>query len=143
MSKKNTRTVIGQVVSDGMQKTAAVKVTHQRRHPLYSKYIRRTTKILVHDEEDRAKVGDQVVIRECRPLSKNKSWELVEVLESNESVALPDEPLASEVKHEAIPAETKPGPESTGETADSAEAASSARLESEDSPKNKDGAATS
>ena len=74
------RSVVGQVVSDRMDKTASVKVVRQLRHPLYGKYIRRSTKILVHDEENQARIGDQVRIRECRPRSRRKAWELVEVL---------------------------------------------------------------
>ena len=80
MSEK-IRSVIGQVVSDRMDKTASVEVVRQLRHPLYGKYIRRSTKVLVHDEENQAHIGDRVRIRECRPYSKHKAWELVEVLE--------------------------------------------------------------
>ena len=78
------RSVIGQVVSDRMDKTASVKVVRQLRHPLYGKYIRRSTKIMVHDEENQARIGDKVRIRECRPISRRKAWELIEVLESTE-----------------------------------------------------------
>ena len=81
MSEK-IRSVIGQVVSDRMDKTASVEVMRQLRHPLYGKYIRRSTKVLVHDEENQARIGDRVRIRECRPHSKHKAWELVEVLEA-------------------------------------------------------------
>ena len=56
-------------------------MVRQIRHPLYGKYIRRSTKVLVHDEENQAHVGDRVRIRECRPHSRHKAWELVEVLE--------------------------------------------------------------
>ena len=81
MSEK-IRSVIGQVVSDRMDKTASVQVERKFRHPLYGKYIRRSSKILVHDEENQARIGDQVRIRECRPHSRHKSWELVEVLKA-------------------------------------------------------------
>lgn len=81
MSEK-IRSVIGRVVGDRMDKTASVVVVRQLRHPLYGKYIRRSTKVLVHDEENRAHVGDRVRIRECRPHSRRKAWELVEVLEA-------------------------------------------------------------
>ena len=81
MSEK-IRSVIGQVVGDRMDKTASVEVVRQLRHPLYGKYIRRSTKILVHDEENRARIGDRVRIRECRPRSRRKAWELVEVLKA-------------------------------------------------------------
>ena len=78
------RSVTGQVVSDRMDKTASVKVVRQLRHPLYGKYIRRSTKIMVHDEENQARIGDKVRIRECRPRSRRKAWELIEVLETAE-----------------------------------------------------------
>lgn len=81
MSEK-IRSVIGQVVSDRMDKTASVEVVRQLRHPLYGKYIRRSTKVLVHDEENQAHIGDRVRIRECRPRSKQKAWELVEILKA-------------------------------------------------------------
>ncbi len=86
MSEK-ARSVIGQVVSDRMDKTAAVVVTRQLRHPLYGKYIRRSTKVLAHDEDNTAKIGDQVRIRECRTRSKHKAWEIIEVLRTQEAVA--------------------------------------------------------
>ena len=73
------RSVLGRVVSDRMDKTIAVRVDRSLRHPLYGKYIRRSTKLLAHDEENRAKVGDRVRIRECRPRARRKSWELVEI----------------------------------------------------------------
>ena len=76
------RSVIGQVVGDRMDKTASVEVVRQIRHPLYGKYIRRSTKLLVHDADNRARVGDRVRIRECRPHSRRKAWELVEVLKA-------------------------------------------------------------
>ena len=78
------RSVTGQVVSDRMDKTASVEVVRQLRHPLYGKYIRRSTKIMVHDEENQARIGDKVRIRECRPRSRRKAWELIEVLETAE-----------------------------------------------------------
>lgn len=79
MSEK-IRSVTGRVVSDRMDKTASVEVVRQLRHPLYGKYIRRSTKVMVHDEENKARAGDQVRIRECRPHSRHKAWELVEIL---------------------------------------------------------------
>lgn len=83
MSEK-IRSAVGRVVSDRMDKTAAVELVRQLRHPLYGKYIRRSTKVLVHDEKNQARAGDRVRIRESRPHSKRKAWELVEVLESAE-----------------------------------------------------------
>jgi small subunit ribosomal protein S17 len=75
------RTVMGRVVSDKMDKTAAIAVVRVVRHPLYGKFIRRTAKILVHDENNECRVGDTVTIAECRPLSKRKAWRLVQVVE--------------------------------------------------------------
>jgi small subunit ribosomal protein S17 len=75
------RTVMGRVVSDKMDKTAAIEVVRVVRHPLYGKFIRRTSKILVHDENNECRVGDTVTIAECRPVSKRKAWRLVQVVE--------------------------------------------------------------
>ena len=75
------RMVQGRVVSDKMNKTITVLVERQVQHPLYKKVIKRSTKLHAHDEEDRCGIGDVVVIAECRPLSKTKSWKLVEVVE--------------------------------------------------------------
>jgi len=76
-----TRTLVGQVVSDKMDKTMTVLVERRVKHPLYKKYIRRSTKLHAHDEENACKVGDLVSIEPCRPLSKSKSWRLHEILE--------------------------------------------------------------
>lgn len=78
---KMTRTVVGRVVSDKMNKSAVVMVERKVRHPLYDKYIRRSTKLHIHDENNECQAGDRVSIRECRPVSKTKCWRLVEVLE--------------------------------------------------------------
>ncbi len=82
---KNIRTATGKVVSDKMDQTISVAIARVVKHPLYGKYLRRTTKILVHDEENTCKPGDLVAIAECRPYSKRKSWRLVEVLERAEA----------------------------------------------------------
>jgi small subunit ribosomal protein S17 len=79
--EKTIRTTTGKVVSDKMDKTVTVLVERQVKHPMYGKYLRRSTKIKVHDEENSCKQGDLVTIAECRPISKNKSWQLVEVIE--------------------------------------------------------------
>jgi len=71
------RTVQGTVVSDAADKTIVVKVERRVRHPAYKKFITRSAKYMAHDEANSAKAGDVVRIRECRPLSKRKSWELV------------------------------------------------------------------
>ena len=79
--QKTIRTLTGQVVSDKMDKSAVVKVERKVRHPLYGKYVRRSTKYHIHDERNECRTGDTVSIRECRPISKTKSWTLVEVIE--------------------------------------------------------------
>ena len=84
MSESNAkvaRTVVGQVVSDKMEKSAIVMVERKVRHELYGKYMRRSTKLNIHDENNECKEGDTVMITECRPISKTKSWRLVEVVE--------------------------------------------------------------
>lgn len=78
---KKLRTVTGKVVSSKMDKTVAVMVERKVKHPLYGKYMRRSTKFMAHDAENTCNEGDLVMIAECRPISKNKSWRLVEVLE--------------------------------------------------------------
>ncbi len=71
------RVLQGVVVSDKMQKTVIVNVERRVMHPVYKKVIRRSKRYAAHDEENRCKVGDVVTIRECRPLSKRKRWEVV------------------------------------------------------------------
>ena len=72
---------IGRVVSDKMEKTIVVAVETKVRHPLYGKTVNRTTKFKVHDENKEAKINDRVSIMETRPLSKDKRWRLVEIVE--------------------------------------------------------------
>ncbi|MBT4206109.1 MAG: 30S ribosomal protein S17 [Gammaproteobacteria bacterium] len=74
------RTLTGKVVSNSMEKTIAVEVERQVKHALYGKYIRKSSKILAHDEMNECGDGDTVAIEECRPLSKNKSWRLQKVI---------------------------------------------------------------
>ncbi|MEW9032834.1 SSU ribosomal protein S17P [Planifilum fimeticola] len=82
MSSRNQRKVrIGKVVSDKMDKTIVVAVETYKRDPLYGKRVRYTKKFKAHDEENKAKVGDVVKIMETRPLSKEKRWRLVEIVE--------------------------------------------------------------
>ena len=78
---KNIRTLTGRVVSNKMDKTITVTVERQVQHPLYKKIIRRRTKLHAHDEQNECGEGDLVMIEECRPLSRTKSWRLVKVLE--------------------------------------------------------------
>ncbi|MEM7358625.1 MAG: 30S ribosomal protein S17 [Pseudomonadota bacterium] len=77
----SARTVEGKVVSNKAEKTISVLVERRVKHPLYGKYIRKSTKFLAHDEANECGEGDTVLIEECRPLSKHKSWRLVKVVE--------------------------------------------------------------
>ncbi len=79
--KVGARTLTGRVVSTKMQKTIAVEIERLIRHGMYGKFIRRTTKLLAHDENSESKEGDTVQIGPCRPLSRHKSWKLLKVLE--------------------------------------------------------------
>ena len=79
------RTMTGKVVSAAMDKTAAVAVERLIKHPMYGKYIRRTTKLLAHDEQNDCRVGDTVEIAECRPISRRKSWRVVNVVQRAEA----------------------------------------------------------
>ena len=72
---------VGLVVSDKMDKTITVALQRQVKHPIYKKFLKKTTKLMAHDENNEAHQGDTVRIMETRPLSKNKRWRLVEVLE--------------------------------------------------------------
>lgn len=75
------RTVNGRVVSNRMEQTITVAVERRVRHPLYGKFMRRTTKVHAHDAENACQIGDWVVVEECRPISKSKCWNLVEIVE--------------------------------------------------------------
>jgi small subunit ribosomal protein S17 len=72
---------IGQVVSNKMEKSIVVAVSRRVKHPIYGKFIGKTTKFMAHDETNQANIGDTVRIMEIRPLSKNKRWRLVEIIE--------------------------------------------------------------
>jgi len=78
---RRARTLTGRVVSRKMQKTIAVEIERLIKHPTYGKYIRRTTKLLAHDEQGTSREGDLVIITPCRPLSRRKSWRLLEVVQ--------------------------------------------------------------
>jgi len=79
---KKQRTLTGTVVSNKMDKTVTVLIERKVKHPLYGKYIRRSTKLHIHDEKNVCNEGDVISIKECRPFSKTKSWSLVEVVKS-------------------------------------------------------------
>ena len=80
-SASESRSQVGRVVSNKMEKTVTVLLERQVKHPLYGKYIRRSSKVHAHDEENACQEGDTVRITECRPVSKSKSWRVVEVVE--------------------------------------------------------------
>lgn len=79
--QKAERTLMGKVVSNKMDKSITVLVERRVKHPVYGKYLRRSTKLHAHDETNQCGEGDIVTIKECRPLSKSKNWMLVEVIE--------------------------------------------------------------
>jgi small subunit ribosomal protein S17 len=78
---KAVRTLTGQVVSNKMDKTISVAIERVVKHPTYGKFVRRTTKLLAHDENNEAREGDTVSITPCRPLSRHKSWRLLAIVE--------------------------------------------------------------
>jgi len=78
---KKPRTLVGQVVSTGMDKSIAVLVERIVEHPLYRKYVRKSSKILAHDENNECNEGDMVAIEQCRPISKSKSWRLQQIID--------------------------------------------------------------
>ena len=82
---KKIKTLTGTVVSNKMNKTAVVLLEKKVKHPKYGKYVKKSTKYKVHDQDNICKIGDVVTITEVRPISKNKSWKLVEVIGSKES----------------------------------------------------------
>jgi small subunit ribosomal protein S17 len=78
---KTRRTAEGRVVSNKMDKTVSVAIERLIKHPVYGKYVRRTSKLLAHDAANDCREGDLVTIAECRPISKNKAWTVVDVIE--------------------------------------------------------------
>ena len=82
MEERNSRKErVGRVVSNKMQKSISVAMNRKVKHPIYGKFMNKTTKFMAHDEKNEAGVGDTVRIMETRPLSKNKRWRLVEIIE--------------------------------------------------------------
>jgi small subunit ribosomal protein S17 len=79
--KSGRKEFIGIVKSDKMDKTIVVSIETLRLHPLYKKYVKRAKKVKAHDEKNEAKIGDRVLVVECRPISKEKCWKLAEILE--------------------------------------------------------------
>jgi small subunit ribosomal protein S17 len=83
MTKEQTenRAIIGRVVSNAMDKTITVLVERKVKHPIYGKFMKRSTKLHAHDESNECNNGDTVKVEQCRPLSKSKSWRLIEIIE--------------------------------------------------------------
>jgi len=81
MNEKVLRIQTGSVVSDKMDKSAVVLIERRVKHPIYGKFMKKSTKFHIHDENNECGVGDTVQITECRPISKTKSWKLVKVVE--------------------------------------------------------------
>ena len=79
--QKAQRKIVGRVVSDKMNKTVSVAIERLVKHPVVGKYIRRTTRLMAHDENNECKTGDRVAISECRPIARNKSWRVVDIVE--------------------------------------------------------------
>jgi small subunit ribosomal protein S17 len=97
---QHRRQMEGRVVSDKMDKTVVVEVTHVRRHPLYGRVVRSHARFKAHDEENACKVGDVVRIRECRPISKEKSWRVEQVVGRVEEFQAPDSAVAEVLPEE-------------------------------------------
>ena len=81
MDRNNRKTIIGKVVSDKMDKTIVVAIEDRVKHPLYKKIVKRTYKLKAHDENNSCGIGDKVKVMETRPISKDKRWRLVEIIE--------------------------------------------------------------
>lgn len=87
MEERKTRKIqIGKVVSDKMDKTVVVAIETRVRHPLYGKIVKRTKKFKAHDEENNCRIGDKVRVMETRPMSKEKCWRVVEILEREQQI---------------------------------------------------------
>ena len=83
-TNKSASAVTGKVISNKMDKSATVLIERRDKHPVYGKYIRRSTKLHIHDAENACQEGDVVTIEQCRPLSRTKSWRLVEIVGRND-----------------------------------------------------------
>lgn len=81
MERNLRKTRVGRVVSDKMEKTIVVAIEDNVKHTLYNKIVKKTVKLKAHDEENKAGIGDRVLVMETRPLSKDKRWRLVEIIE--------------------------------------------------------------
>jgi small subunit ribosomal protein S17 len=79
--QQNNRTLTGRVASNKMDKSITVVVERKVKHPIYGKYVKRSTKVHAHDEQNACNIGDTVTVEQCRPISKTKTWRLVEIVE--------------------------------------------------------------
>jgi len=94
--EKNHKTRVGKVTSNKMQKTVVVRVENLRRHPLYHKVVKHSSSFKAHDEDNKCNVGDMVKIVETRPLSKDKNWRVVEIIQKADIVGVLKDDLAQE-----------------------------------------------
>lgn len=78
--RDSNRTMTGRVISDKMDKTVTVLVERLEKHPLYGKFVKRSTKVHAHDAENRCRIGDTVTLEQCRPLSKTKAWRVLRIV---------------------------------------------------------------
>lgn len=85
-AEKRSRTVTGRVVSNKMDKTITVLIERRVRHPMYGKYMTRSSKLHAHDADNQCSIGDLVTVVETRPMSKSKTWNLVEIVEAAEKL---------------------------------------------------------
>ncbi|BCR21912.1 30S ribosomal protein S17 [Borrelia sp. HM] len=83
MAKENKKELVGKVVSDKMSKTIVVEVVQRKMHPIYHKYLKVSKRVKAHDEKEESRLGDKVKIIESRPISKEKRWMLIEILEKS------------------------------------------------------------
>jgi small subunit ribosomal protein S17 len=81
IKRKLRKERVGRVVSDKMEKSCVITVERKVKHPMYGKFMKKTSKLMVHDEENQCGIGDTIRVMETRPLSKNKRWRLVEIIE--------------------------------------------------------------
>ena len=79
--QESNRTLTGRVVSNKMDKTITVLVERRVKHPIYGKFIKRSTKVYAHDSDNQCQIGDTVTVEQCRPMSKSKTWRLLRILE--------------------------------------------------------------
>jgi len=84
--KPNKKTIVGTVISDKMDKSVTVEWERRKQHPIYKKFVKQHVKVKAHDEENKVSVGDRVKIIETRPISKGKSWRVVEILQKADVV---------------------------------------------------------